>query len=168
MRRLNYVAAVPPVDSVSSSSFNVISSPLSNVSGSSMPIQSTFTPFGGLSMVLPPYGRWHRRAHWHVDMVCLAFAPPPMPPMNRVDSSNENMELAHVQARLQCLQNMRNLLDASTIQMQQYMNIVTTSKFVDSTDKSNSNKHTHTYIYIYIYMCVCVCVCAWRVLRSIF
>ena len=42
----------------------------------------------------------------------------------------EGTELAHVQARIQCLRNIRNLLDASMIQMQQYMNIVMTQRFV--------------------------------------
>jgi hypothetical protein len=42
----------------------------------------------------------------------------------------EGTELAHVQARIQCLRNVRTLLDASTIQIQQYMNIVSTQTFV--------------------------------------
>jgi hypothetical protein len=42
----------------------------------------------------------------------------------------EGTELAHVQARIQCLRNVRTLLDASMIQMQQYMNIVSTQRFV--------------------------------------
>jgi hypothetical protein len=41
----------------------------------------------------------------------------------------EGAELAHVQARIQCLRNVRTLLDASMIQMQQYMNIVSTQRF---------------------------------------
>jgi len=41
----------------------------------------------------------------------------------------EGTELAHVQARIQCLRNVRTLLDASMIQMQQYMNIVSTQRF---------------------------------------
>jgi hypothetical protein len=40
----------------------------------------------------------------------------------------EGTELAHVQARIQCLRNVRTLLDASMIQMQQYMNIVSTQR----------------------------------------
>jgi hypothetical protein len=44
----------------------------------------------------------------------------------------EGTELAHVQARIQCLRNVRTLLDASMIQMQQYMNIVSTQRFVIS------------------------------------
>jgi hypothetical protein len=43
----------------------------------------------------------------------------------------EGAELAHVQARIQCLRNVRTLLDASMIQMQQYMNIVSTQRFVN-------------------------------------
>ena len=42
----------------------------------------------------------------------------------------EGTELAHVQARIQCLRNVRTLLDASMTQMQQYMNIVSTQRFV--------------------------------------
>ena len=42
----------------------------------------------------------------------------------------EGIELAHVQARIQCLRNVRNLLDASMTQMQQYMNIVSTQRSV--------------------------------------
>ena len=42
----------------------------------------------------------------------------------------EGTELAHVQARIQCLRNVRTLLDASMIQMQQYMNIVSTQRLI--------------------------------------
>lgn len=40
----------------------------------------------------------------------------------------EGVELAHVQARMQCLRNVRTLLDASMVQMQQYMSIVSTQR----------------------------------------
>ena len=39
----------------------------------------------------------------------------------------EHTELAHVQARLQCLRNVRSLLDASVSHMEQYMNAITAS-----------------------------------------
>ena len=42
----------------------------------------------------------------------------------------EGNELTHVQARIQCLRNVRTLLDASMTQMQQYMNIVLTQRFL--------------------------------------
>jgi len=42
----------------------------------------------------------------------------------------EGTELSHVKARIQCLRNVRILLDASMTQMQQYMNIVSTQRFV--------------------------------------
>ena len=41
----------------------------------------------------------------------------------------EAIELAHVQARLHCLQNVRTLLDASMAQMEQYTNIVLSQRF---------------------------------------
>lgn len=59
-----------------------------------------------------------------------------MPPVNFTGMSEEAIramegtELAHVQARIQCLRNVRTLLDASMIQMQQYMNIVSTQTLV--------------------------------------
>ncbi len=58
-----------------------------------------------------------------------------MPPVNFTGMSEEairameGIELAHVQTRIQCLRNVRTLLDASMIQMQQYMNIVSTQRF---------------------------------------
>lgn len=64
----------------------------------------------------------------------LAFPPPPLPPLNFTGMSEESIralegiELAHVQARVQCLRNVRTLLDASIIQMEQYMNIVSTQR----------------------------------------
>ncbi len=42
----------------------------------------------------------------------------------------EGTELCHAKARIQCLRNVRILLDASMMQMQQYMNIVSTQRFV--------------------------------------
>jgi hypothetical protein len=48
----------------------------------------------------------------------------------------EGTELAHVQSRIQCLRNVRTLLDASMIQMQQYMNIVSTQRFFYFLDRS--------------------------------
>ncbi|CAF5126022.1 unnamed protein product, partial [Rotaria magnacalcarata] len=73
-------------------------------------------PFNSFPMVLPPF----------------AFPPPPLPPLNFAGMSEvairamEGTELAHVQTRIQCLRNVRSLLDASIIQMEQYMNIVST------------------------------------------
>jgi hypothetical protein len=58
-----------------------------------------------------------------------------LPPVNFTGMSEEairameGIELAHVQTRIQCLRNVRTLLDASMIQMQQYMNIVSTQRF---------------------------------------
>jgi hypothetical protein len=74
-----------------------------------------------------------------IDYFHLAFPPPPLPPANFTGMSEEAIramegtELTHVQARIQCLRNVRTLLDASMIQMQQYMNIVLTQRFVHST-----------------------------------
>jgi hypothetical protein len=71
-------------------------------------------------------------------LLIKAFPPPPLPPVNFTGMSEEAIramegtELAHVQARIQCLRNVRTLLDASMIQMQQYMNIVSTQRFVIS------------------------------------
>ena len=66
----------------------------------------------------------------------FSATPPPLPPVNFTGMSEEairameGIELAHVQARVQCLRNVRTLLDASMIQMQQYMNIVSTQRFI--------------------------------------
>jgi hypothetical protein len=43
----------------------------------------------------------------------------------------EGIELAHVQARIQCLRNVRSLLDASMTQMEQYVNIVSTQRLTN-------------------------------------
>ncbi|CAF0725966.1 unnamed protein product [Rotaria sp. Silwood1] len=79
-------------------------------------------PFNPCPMVLPPF----------------AFPPPPLPPTDFTGMSEETIramegtELAHVQARIQCLRNVRTLLDASMIQMQQYMNIVLTQSNMEN------------------------------------
>ncbi|CAF1991961.1 unnamed protein product [Rotaria magnacalcarata] len=79
-------------------------------------------PFNSFPMVLPPF----------------AFPPPPLPPLNFAGMSEvairamEGTELAHVQTRIQCLRNVRSLLDASIIQMEQYMNIVSTQSNMDN------------------------------------
>ena len=89
-------------------------------------------------MVLPPFGQF--TAHLleegtRILRLHLAFPPPPLPPVNLTGMSEEAIramegtELAHVQARIQCLRNVRTLLDASMTQMQQYMNIVSTQRF---------------------------------------
>ncbi|CAF3189543.1 unnamed protein product [Rotaria socialis] len=78
--------------------------------------------FNSFPMVLPPF----------------AFPPPPLPPANFAGMSEETIramegtELSHVQARIQCLRNVRTLLDASMIQMQQYMNIVLTQSNMEN------------------------------------
>jgi len=51
----------------------------------------------------------------------------------------EGTELAHVQARIQCLRNVRTLLDASMIQMQQYMNIVSTQSNMENSSRILKN-----------------------------
>ncbi len=95
-------------------------------------------PFNSFPMVLPPFGKLKkklREKYFDLILIYLAFPPPPLPPLNFSDMSEEAIramegtELAHVQARLQCLRNVRNLLDASMVQMQQYMNIVSTQRF---------------------------------------
>jgi len=86
-------------------------------------------PFGAFPMVLPPF----------------AFPPPPLPPLNFTGMSEEAIramegtELAHVQARIQCLRNVRTLLDASMIQMQQYMNIVSTQSNMENSSRLLKN-----------------------------
>jgi len=92
----------------------------------------TTFPFGSLPMVLPPF----------------AFPPPPLPPVNLIGMSEEAVramegtELAHVQARIQCLRNIRTLLDASMIQMQQYMNIIMTQSNMENSARLLNNLTT--------------------------
>lgn len=58
-----------------------------------------------------------------------------MPPTNFTGLSEETIrameetELTHVHARIQCLRNVRTLLDASIMQMEQYMNVILTQRF---------------------------------------
>ncbi|CAF1519101.1 unnamed protein product [Adineta ricciae] len=86
-------------------------------------------PIGSFPMVLPPF----------------AFPPPPLPPVNFTGMSEESIramegaELIHVQARIQCLRNVRTLLDASMIQMQQYMNIVSTQSNMENSSRLLQN-----------------------------
>lgn len=47
----------------------------------------------------------------------------------------EDIELAHVKTRIQCLRNLRTLLDVSVVQMEQYMNVVSV--------QSNTNNGAH-------------------------
>jgi len=49
------------------------------------------------------------------------------------------VKLAHVQARIQCLHNVRTLLDASAMQMQQYMNIVSTQSNMENGSRLLNN-----------------------------
>ncbi|CAF1016579.1 unnamed protein product [Rotaria sordida] len=123
-------APPPPTTSSSTISPPPIPPPVFNFT----PLNSTTTqtslpsitipqiPFGSFPMVLPPF----------------AFPPPPLPPLNFTGMSDEAIrvmegtELAHVQARIQCLRNVRTLLDASMMQMQQYMNIVSTQSNMDN------------------------------------
>ena len=76
----------------------------------------------------------------HRASVNSAFPPPPLPPLNFTGMSEdairamEEVELAHVQTRLQCLRNVQTLLNASMVQMQQYTNIVTTRRLVHFPD----------------------------------
>lgn len=93
-------------------------------------------PFGSFPMVLPPFGEFLSQRRLSIISIHSAFPPPPLPPVNFTGMSEEAIramegaELAHVQARIQCLRNVRTLLDASMIQMQQYMNIVSTQRFL--------------------------------------
>ena len=84
-------------------------------------------------------------SRWKMDVidhasVDSAFPPPPLPPLNFTGMSEdairamEEVELAHVQVRLQCLRNVQTLLNASMVQMQQYTNIVTTRRLVHLPD----------------------------------
>ncbi|CAF2453375.1 unnamed protein product [Rotaria sp. Silwood2] len=122
----SFSAPPPPPTSTSSSTtppvFNF--TPLnSTTTQTSLPsVNIPQIPFGSFPMVLPPF----------------AFPPPPLPPLNFTGMTDEairameGIELAHVQARIQCLRNVRTLLDASMIQMQQYMNIVSTQSNMDN------------------------------------
>ena len=74
--------------------------------------------FGGLNAPLPPF----------------AFMPPPLPPLNLSGLSAEELnamegqERHNVEARVHCLHNISVLLNASMVQMQQYMNICAASR----------------------------------------
>ncbi|CAF1146606.1 unnamed protein product, partial [Rotaria sordida] len=111
-----------PLNTTTTTTTTQASSPNTNTIGVGIFPQ---IPFNSSPMVLPPF----------------AFPPPPLPPTDFTGMSEEAIramegtELAHVQARIQCLRNVRTLLDASMIQMQQYMNIVLT--------QSNMENGTH-------------------------
>ncbi|CAF0846414.1 unnamed protein product [Rotaria sp. Silwood1] len=118
--------APPPSTSTSSTTippvFNFTPLNATTTETSLPSINTPQMPFGSFPMALPPF----------------AFPPPPLPPLNFIGMSEETIramegiELAHVQARIQCLRNVRTLLDASMTQMQQYMNIVSTQSNMDN------------------------------------
>ena len=61
--------------------------------------------------------------------------PPPLPPLNLTPSLSleelaemEGNERHNVEARIHCLRNISTLLNASMIQMQQYMNICSATR----------------------------------------
>ncbi|CAF1130510.1 unnamed protein product [Adineta steineri] len=124
-------SAPPPPSSASSSTippfFNF--TPLNSTTAQGSTATISQMPFGSFPMVLPPF----------------AFPPPPLPPTNFTGMSEEAIramegtELAHVQARIQCLRNVRTLLDASTIQIQQYMNIVSTQSNMENSSNILKN-----------------------------
>ncbi|CAF1061058.1 unnamed protein product [Adineta steineri] len=124
-------SAPPPPSSASSSTippfFNF--TPLNSTTAQASTATFSQMPFGSFPMVLPPF----------------AFPPPPLPPTNFTGMSEEAIramegtELAHVQARIQCLRNVRTLLDASTIQIQQYMNIVSTQSNMENSSNILKN-----------------------------
>ncbi|CAF0855184.1 unnamed protein product [Adineta ricciae] len=152
-------ANTPPSPPPSSSSSATSASPPRNATTA----QTTFStatatggtgvfsqmPIGSFPMVLPPFGITYSVNGQDLLNSCvfehLAFPPPPLPPANFTGMSEENIramegaELSHVQARIQCLRNVRTLLDASMIQMQQYMNIVLTQSNMENSNRLLQN-----------------------------
>ena len=66
-----------------------------------------------------------------------AFMPPPLPPLNLVPALSmdelaemEGDERHNVETRIHCLRNINTLLNASMIQMQQYMNMCAASRYL--------------------------------------
>ncbi|CAF0784923.1 unnamed protein product [Didymodactylos carnosus] len=112
-----------PLPSVNPTSFN-----LNNTSNTNHPTEQSqqfSIPFGSFPAILPPF----------------AFPPPILPSLNFSGMSEESIramegtEVQHVQARIQCLRNVRNLLDASMLQIQTYMNIVQTQSQMDNSSR---------------------------------
>ncbi len=70
-----------------------------------------------------------------IDNKNLAFMPPPLPPLNITPeltdedlAQMEGNERHNVEARIHCLRNISILLNASMVQMQQYMNICASTR----------------------------------------
>ncbi|CAF1176074.1 unnamed protein product [Adineta ricciae] len=124
-------SASPPPSSATTSPIPPIFNftPLNPTAAQASSPTTLFSPPMSFPMVLPPF----------------AFPPPPLPPVNFTGMSEEAIramegtELAHVQARIQCLRNVRNLLDASMTQMQQYMNIVSTQSNMENSSQILKN-----------------------------
>ncbi|CAF1282736.1 unnamed protein product [Adineta ricciae] len=124
-------SASPPPSSATTSPIPPIFNftPLNPTTAQASSSTTLFSPPMSFPMVLPPF----------------AFPPPPLPPVNFTGMSEEAIramegtELAHVQARIQCLRNVRNLLDASMTQMQQYMNIVSTQSNMENSSQILKN-----------------------------
>lgn len=89
-----------------------------NANRSHVPFMADFANPIGLNAPLPPF----------------AFMPPPLPPLNlsglSADELNamEGQERHNVEARVHCLRNISVLLNASMVQMQQYMNMCAASR----------------------------------------
>jgi hypothetical protein len=72
--------------------------------------------------------------------------PPPLPPLNLTPELNleelaemEGNERHNVEARIHCLRNINIMLNASMVQMQQYMNICAASSHLDNINRKKTN-----------------------------
>ena len=73
--------------------------------------------------------------------------PPPLPPLNLTPELSieeltdmEGNERHNVEARIHCLRNINVMLNASMVQMQQYMNICAATSHLDNINKTKDSK----------------------------
>ncbi|CAF0795287.1 unnamed protein product [Brachionus calyciflorus] len=75
----------------------------------------------------------------------FAFMPPPLPPLNLNGLSDQDLnqmegnERHNVEARIHCLRNISTLLNASMLQMQQYMNICAASSHLENLTQTKTS-----------------------------
>lgn len=101
-----------------------------------IPVQQNFTFRSNVPPVLPDF---NLMSGFSAPLPPFAFMPPPLPPLNLTAQLSaeelaemEGNERHNVEARIHCLRNISTLLNASMVQMQQYMNVCAASSHLEN------------------------------------